>query len=104
MFQVYCDDATEAEVPILSRNIRSLYVGSSNLSSSFMRNILQQLQDCVTLTNLNLQYVDLREVEEDLDKLLDNLVSYHKKGLSQKELTIRIDRNKAAEEFAAKWK
>ena len=62
---VRCRDATEAEAPILSRNIQSPYVGVCMLPSSFMRNILQQLHNCVTLTYLNLQYVDLREVEKD---------------------------------------
>ena len=101
MFDVYCGDATEAEAPILSGNIQSLYINSCHLSSSFMRNVLQQLHDCVTLTNLVLVVMDLREVEEDLDKLLDNLVSNHEKGLSQKKLGISIEG--LSEEFAAKW-
>ena len=104
MFHVDCDDATEAEAPILSRNIQSLYIFCCKLPSSFMRNILRQLHDCVTLTNLKLSDMDFREVEEDLDKLLDNLVSNHEKGLSQEKLTISITISILSEEFAAKWK
>ena len=98
----YVDDATEAEAPILSRNIRSLHIGICRLPSSFMRNILQQLHDCVTLVSLKLHRVDLRKVEEDLDKLLDNLV-FHKKGLSQEKLRIRIKGYGLPKEFVAKW-
>ena len=77
MWGVHCRDATEAEAPILSRNIQSLYIRNCKLSGSFMRNVLQQMHNCVTLKNLKLIGVDLREVEEDFDKLLDNLVSNH---------------------------
>ena len=68
-----------------------------------MRNVLQQLHNCIRLTNLDLISVDLTEVEEDLDQLLDNLVSNHEKGLSQKKLTIRIKGHRLSKEFAAKW-
>ena len=68
-----------------------------------MRNVLQQLHNCITLTNLELIGVALREVEEDLDQLLDNLVSNHEKGLSQDELRIWIEGHRLSEEFAAKW-
>ena len=103
MGNVYSDDATEAEVPILSRNIRSLHISFCNLPLSFMRNILQQLHNCVTLTNLTLFYVDISEVEEDLDKLLDNLVSNHAKGLSQEKLRIWMERSGLSKEFMTKW-
>ena len=102
MFDVDCSDATEAETPILSRNIQSLYIDSCKLSPSFMRNVLQQLHNCITLTNLELIGVALREVEEDLDQLLDNLVSNHERGLSQDELRIWIEGHRLSEEFAAK--
>ena len=97
MSNVFCRDATEAEVPILRRNIQLLCVHSCHLSRTFLRNVFQQLHDCIRLTYLGLKNIDLREVEEDLDKLLDNLVSNHEKGLR-----IRMDRNGLSEEFAAK--
>ena len=68
-----------------------------------MRNVLQQLHDCITLTNLELTHMDLSEVEEDLDELLDNLVSNHEKGLSQEKLRITMWENRLSEEFVAKW-
>ena len=97
MSNVFCRDATEAEVPILRRNIQLLCVHSCHLSRTILRNVFQQLHDCIKLTYLGLKNIDLREVEEDLDKLLDNLVSNHEK------LRIRMDRNGLSEEFAAKW-
>ena len=103
MWNVRCDDATEAETPILSRNIRSLYIYYCKLPLSFMRNILQQLHNCVTLTNLELHGMDLSKVEEDLDKLLHNLVSNHEKGLSQEKLRILMCNITLSEEFVAKW-
>ena len=54
MFHVYCRDATEAEAPILSGNIRSLCIRACHLFTSFMRKLLQQLHDCVTLIRLEL--------------------------------------------------
>ena len=74
VFMVDCDDVTEAEAPILSRNIQSLYISDCNIAPSFMRIMLQQLHNCITLTNLELHGMDLRKVEEDLVELLDNLV------------------------------
>ena len=103
MYSVHCSDATEAEVPFLSRDIRSLCIGVCKLPSSFMRHMLQQLHNCITLMHLELYVVDLREVEEDLDQLLDNLVSNHEKGLSQKKLSISMKINELSKEFAAKW-
>ena len=92
------------EAPRLSRNSRSLNIYSCNLSSSFTRKVLQQLHNCVTLTFLDLHQMDLREVEEDLDHLLSNLVANHEKGLSQKGLRIQIEKNGLSEGFVAKWR
>ena len=47
--------------------------------------------------------MDLSEVEKDLDQLLDNIVSNHKKGLSQEKLSISMKINELSKEFAAKW-
>ena len=104
MWGVHCHDATEAEAPILSKDSQSLFIDSCKFSSSFLRNILQQLHNCVTLTNLELYDVDLSEVEEDLDQLLDNLVSNHEKGLSQEKLRITIYKHELSTMFVAKWK
>ena len=94
---------TEADTPVLSRNIRSLLFSSCDFSSSFMRNILRQLHDCVTLMRLELSEMDLCEVEEDLDQLFDYLVSIHEKGLSITKLTIFLHFYKLSEEFVTKW-
>ena len=103
MWKIECSDVTEAEAPILSRNIQSLYIRYCYLPSSFMRIILQQLHNCVTLTNLELSRVDLSEVEEDLDKLLESLVSNHEKGLSQEKLRINMLNNRMYWGFVTKW-
>ena len=100
MCNVNCGDATES--PILSRNIQSLGVLSCHLSRTFMKNVLQQLHNCDTLTHLVLIFVDLSEVEEDLDELFDNLVCIHEKGLSQKNLWIMMERNGLSKAFEAK--
>ena len=103
IYRVHCDDATEAEALILSRNIQSLNISDCKLSSSFMRNLLHQLHDCVILTNLSLSDMDLRKVKKDLNKLLDNLVSSHVEGLTQKELKIAIVQTKLSKKLLAKW-
>ena len=97
------DDATDAEVPMLSRNIQSLIIESCLLSSSFKRNILRQLHNCVALRNLHLIEINLSELKEDLDQLLDNLVSNHEKGLSQGKLKIWIYDEELSEEFVSRW-
>ena len=74
MHRVYCDTMAPREALKLSKSIQSLTLCNCGLPTSFMRDILQQLHDCVTLRWLELRFMDLREVEENLDKLLDNLV------------------------------
>ena len=103
MQQVHSAEATKAKVLILNRNIQSIHVSKCNFSFSFMRNIFQQLHDCMRLTKIELIDMELREVEEDLDELLENLVSNHEKGLSHKKLTIDLKRNRLSEEFVSKW-
>ena len=103
MARVDYNDITETEAPIFSRNIRSLDIFNSWLSLCFIRKVLQQLHDCVTLTLLKLEGLDLQEVEEDLDELLENLVSNHEKGLFQNKLTIEMEKSGLSEGFASKW-
>ena len=103
MWNVRSEDVTKAEAPLLSRKIQSLYIGSCNLALSFMRNVLHQLHYSITLRHLQLQNTRLREAEEDLNKLLDNLVFNHVVGLSNKELRMMTFGNGFTEQFVAKW-
>ena len=103
MWDVRCKDLTEAEAPVMSRETRSVYLYYCILPASFIRSILHQLfcsRD--SLSNLQLHFMDLRDVEDDLDKLLEHLVSHHESGLAQK---LRMDfvRSKLSEKFVQKW-
>ena len=102
MDNVYCDGAS-AEALKLSKSMQSLSFWDCKLLTHFMRDIFQQLHDCVTLRLLRLWEMDLRKVEKDLDRLLDNLVSYHEKGSSQTKLKLVILRSKLSEDFLKKW-
>ena len=69
--------------------------GSATVSS-FVSNILRQLSDCVTLQMLQLLQFSLQA--EDLDKLLENIVSSH-----EKELKLWFEFNNLPREFKQKW-
>ena len=99
----HCNGSTAVEGLKLSKSTQSIYLDECTLPKSFMRDIFQQLHDCVTLRLLQLRLINLREVEEDLDKLLDNLVSNHMNGLSQTKLHLRISGHKFSREFREKW-
>ena len=94
------DDLTAAEAPIMSRNARSLWIwGPSSLPVDFLRSILLQLSDCVTLEMIKLDGVDMSEVEEEFDKLLENHVTGH-----QGALRMEFDNNNFSEKFVQKWR
>ena len=103
MKHVDCDGKTEAEAPILSRNIQSLYIRRCKLHFTFIRNIVQQLHNCVKLMRLRLENMNLRALEQDLDELLDNLVSNHEEGSSQNKLRITMFETELSKEFVVKW-
>ena len=104
MLSVHYKDKTAAEAPKLSKHTQSIYLNQCSLQTSFMRDSFQQLHNCVTLSRLELRLIDLREVEEDLNKLLDNLVSNHMKGLSQTKLKLWITKHELSREFREKWR
>ena len=95
-----CDNLTNVEVPIMSKNTRSLLLIQCNLPvyivSSFVSNILRQLSDCITLQMLQLLQFSLQA--EDLDKLLENIVSSH-----ERELKLWFEFNNLPQEFKQKW-
>ena len=96
-----CDNLTSAEAPIMSKHARSLLLIQCNLPvyivSSFVSNILHQLSDCVSLQMLQLLQFSLQA--EDLDKLLENVVSNN-----QGMLKLWFEFNNLPREFKKKWK
>ena len=79
---------------IMSKNARSLYLNRSFLPVNFLKNILRQLAaNCGTLQWVQLRWIDLNEVEEDLTKLLRALVVHHnrEKGISPNQMDLRVE-------------
>ena len=116
MKEVRSKDLTEQEVPMLSKNVHSLWVIDCEFPRLFWRNILQQLIGCPTLQLLWLQETNVNEVEEDLDRLLENIMAHYKEQVTvtqhqrdiqfthyQRELTLFIQ-NKMSEQFKKKWR
>ena len=116
MKEVRSKDLTEQEVPMLSKNVHSLWVIDCEFPTLFWRNILQQLIGCPTLQLLWLQETNVNEVEEDLDRLLENIMAHYKEQVTvtqhqrdiqsthyQRELTLFIQ-NKMSEQFKKKWR
>ena len=102
-------DFAAAEAPVMSRKSQSLTLYDCILPATFVRNILRQLFHCSNaLRSIVLEDIDLREVEDDLDELLEHIVSYHKKGLAQQTLRLRLGggiftSSNLSEEFVKKW-
>ena len=92
---------SEAEAPNLRRHIQSVSVTNSQLSAPFMRNILHQLLDCSALKTLDLQGTDLREIESDLDKLLEKLSGHCLK--QKRELRLIVTMSMVSTKFCKKW-
>ena len=76
MLYVKCTDLRAAEAPILSKNTQTLKFDNCYLHESYLRSILHQLFHCSNaLQMLCMINTDLRPVEENLDELLECLVS-----------------------------
>ena len=113
MQHVICRDLPSVvEVPIMSGNARSLTLVKCDLPVRFMRNILRQLIDsgCVTLQLLWLYKMDLSPWEEELDELMEQLVSHHAAGEAQGMLRVWLGdkdlkvKTNLSEEFEEKWR
>ena len=96
-----CNDSTEAEVPILRKNVQSVSVFDSKVSASFVRSILRQLFDCSALQTIDLHFMDLHEIETDLDQLLENLSSHCLK--QKRELRFIVTMSMLSTNFCEKW-
>ena len=90
-----CQDVTASETPIMSDNARALSLGMSDLPATFISNIVRQLvgSQCVTLQNCNFVSIDLSEVEDDLDELLDQVVSHHKLKYREQFFEVHYERD-----------
>ena len=114
--KVKCEDLS-AEAPVISRNALSVNLAECDLPVAFLRSILQQLVDCLSLQILRLSVINLKEVQKDLDKLLESLVSHHKTEVSptdeynteastsphQRELMLVLVKTNVTERFKKKW-
>ena len=74
MRKVRSQGLTEQEVPELSKHAHSLWVLDCELPVVFWRILLQQLIGCPTLQLIRIQDTNVNEVEEDLHKLLENIM------------------------------
>ena len=104
MFGVRGLDLTEAEAPVMSRETRSVNLTHCTLPPSFIRSILRQLfcsSDSLSLMDLSFNEMDLRDGEDELDKLLEHLISHHESGLAQRKLWLKVW---LSEKFIKKWR
>ena len=106
------------EAPIMSRNAVSVNLAECDLPVDFLRSLLHQLVDCHSLQILRLSVINLREVQKDLDVLLESLVGHHKRAVSpandqnieesisphhQRELMLFLVKTNVTERFKKKW-
>ena len=96
-------DGATTEALKLGKRMQSLVLRDCELPASFIRDILQQLHDCVTLRQLTLTNMHLSKVEKDLDELLENIVANHQKSLPQIKVVLRMEDNKLSDKFRLKW-
>ena len=84
-----------SKAPIMSIKTRALSISMSNLPVTFVRNIFQQLVEshCVTLQNFNSLSMNLSDVEVELNKILDQIVSHHKRTPHEQFLIVHYDRD-----------
>ena len=93
----------------MSKNIQSLYLNRSFLSKNVLRNILRQLiNDCTALQWVQLRWIDLYDVEEDLAKLLRVLVAHHDRkenpSLNAMYLRVELRHNNLSKKFETEMK
>ena len=101
MGRMSCNDLTEAEVPILRKNVQSVSLFDSKIPASFVRSILRQLFDCLALQTIDLHVMDLHEIEADLDQLIENLSSHCLK--QRRELRLIVTKSMVSTKFWEKW-
>ena len=104
---VRCQQLPAVEVPIMSTNAQSLFIYNCILPVGIVRNIFHQLSHCVTLQRLYLCDIDLKEVEDDLNILLENIILQHEAGLTLTPLKIVLGgifiKSNLSEEFMENW-
>ena len=109
MEEVRCESSTLEELPLISAHTRSVNLIRCALPMSYLRYLFRQLSQSVnTLQYLNLEGMDLKPIETELDKLLERLVSHHESGKAQSKLILMIIGSKEeptnlSEEFVNKW-
>ena len=82
-------DLTVVKAPVMSKNTHSLVLVA--LPASYLKNILPQLFRCSdSLKRLDLLYMDLEEMELDIDELLEHMVSQHERKQFTGNLRLRI--------------
>ena len=108
-----CDDLTEnIQAPIMSKDARSLNNRSISLPEPFWRSIICQLSNCLNLELLQIEFLDLPAIEEELDMLFETLVSHHKQRVlltllhdwfEQREAGVAQHSEEAPEPFDLRW-
>ena len=83
---VCCDNLTAEQQPIISRNARSIYFIRCKFPLSFLKSILHQLSDSVTLQALGLSDLNLNALEEDFDRLLESLLTVNLKDRNKDDI------------------
>ena len=98
---VQCDTLTKAEAAILCKNVQSVKFLYCDVPRCFVRSILHQLFDSATLQCITFKHTNVREYEDDLDELMENLSSRClKEGLS---VTLSVTESMVSETFWLKW-
>ena len=109
MHEVRCDDLTGVNAPIMSSRAASLHLYQCDLPVSYLRDIIHQLFECShTLQYLNLEAMDLKPIEKDIDELLEGLVSFHESGKARSKLLLGMggyeNESNLSQEFVDKWR
>ena len=94
--------ATEA--PVMSRSTRSLWISYCDIPLSYLRSILRQVAQCAALRLFRLDGMDLQELEDDLDELLQKIVSQRQNSdEDQMSLKIAFCHSNLSDAFKNKW-